>query len=475
MRSLRFRLPALFLVAVLVAAIVTAVVATRLFQDYTKERTLNELRRQAGGLAQLYAEQARQIIEQGQSAPSFAGPRLERAMGARLYYVGVPIFPGQLSGLRSLDATLIDWAVLESGRKQTFEFVEPDASRTFLAVAHPLRLDGETFGALVVAKPRAQLSARFLGLLKRTSLALLGGLLAAGILGWWLSRRVTKPVLKLSRAAKEVAGRNYDVELPEAHSDNEIGELASSFREMTERLAESEQRERNFLMTVSHELRTPLTAIRGHVDALREGLVDGADARSASLDVVGAEAERLSRLVGDVLDLAKLEADRFSLRTEEVELSRLVEQAHASFTEEARRRQIKFEYLVEQDAVVRTDGDRLLQIVANLVANALQWTPDGGHVLLQLSRERSAMTVTVVDSGPGISAELRGDVFRPFFSMNGGSGTGLGLAIAHELAHALGGTLSLESERGKGSSFVLRLPHARRARLRRRAEPASVA
>ncbi len=471
MRSLRFRLPALFLLAVMVAGLVTAVVATRLFQDYTKDRTLNELRRQGAGLTQLYSEQARQIIEQGQSAPSFAGPRLERAMGARLYYVGVPIFPGQLSGLRSMDAELIDWELLESGKKQTFEFSDGDVERTFLAVGHPLRLDGETFGALVVAKPKAQLSVSFLGLLKRISPALLGGLLAAGILGWWLSLRVTMPVLKLSRAAKQVAGRNYDVELPAGHSDNEIGELAASFGSMTRRLAASEQRERNFLMSVSHELRTPLTAIRGHVDALQEGLAEDAQARSVSLGVIGTEAERLARLVGDVLDLAKLEADRFSLRNDEVELSLLVEQAHAAFAEQARGREILFDCIIEHDAVVTTDGDRLLQIVTNLVANALQWTPDGGTVCVRLSREPGAVTVCVEDSGPGISAELRSDVFRPFFSMTGAGGTGLGLAIAHELAQALGGTLSLVSEPPGGSHFVLRLPHADVVRQRRAVAP----
>jgi len=475
MRSLRVRLPALFFSAVLVAGLVTAVVATSLFRDYTRDRTLNELRRQATGLAQLYSEQARQIVEQGQRAPSFAGPRLERAMGARLYYVGVPIFPGQLSGLRAMDSELIDWDVLEAGSRQTFEFTDPETDRTFLAVGQALRLDGQTFGALVVAKPKAQLAARFLGLLKRTWIAVLGGLLAAGILGWWLSRRVTKPVLKLSRAAKAVANRNYDVELPDIRRDNEIGELAASFREMTVRLAESEQRERNFLMTVSHELRTPLTAIRGHVDALREGLADDPEARSASLDVVGAEADRLQRLVGDVLDLAKLEADRFTLRKEEVDLARLVEQAHASLAEEARRRGIEFECVLENEVVVTTDGDRLLQVVTNLLANALHWTPDKGRVELRLAADHSSITISVEDSGPGITAELRANVFRPFFSMNGAGGTGLGLAIAHELAQALGGTLTLECDSGHGTRFVLALPAPQMSRRSRRRQPVSVA
>ena len=240
---------------------------------------------------------------------------------------------------------------------------------------------------------------------------------------------------------------------------------------MTRRLAESEQRERNFLMSVSHELRTPLTAIRGHVDALQEGLVEDAQARSVSLGVIGTEAERLSRLVGDVLDLAKLEADRFSLRNDEVEFSLLVEQAHAAFAEHARGRDIVFDCIIEHDAVVTTDGDRLLQIVTNLLANAFQWTPYGGTVCVRLSRESGAVTVCVEDSGPGISAELRSNVFRPFFSMNGVGGTGLGLAIAHELAQALGGTLTLVSEPPEGSHFVLRLPHAGVVRQRKAVEP----
>ncbi len=153
---------------------------------------------------------------------------------------------------------------------------------------------------------------------------------------------MTQPLLALSRAADEVAGGRYDVDVPDVRSGDEIGHLADRFREMTERLAEASELERNFLMTVSHELRTPLTAIRGHVDALREGLVEDADARDASLDVIRTETDRLARLVGDLLDLAKLEANRFALLEEEVDLGRLLEQAYQGFAEEARRREIDY-------------------------------------------------------------------------------------------------------------------------------------
>ena len=147
---------------------------------------------------------------------------------------------------------------------------------------------------------------------------------------------------------------------------------------MTERLAEASALERNFLMTISHELRTPLTAIRGHVDALREGLAEDADARDASLEVIRTETDRLARLVGDLLDLAKLDANRFALLEEEVDVARLLEQAYQGFAEDARRRSIDYERDVEDAPLIVSDGDRLLQIVSNLLANAFEWTPDGG-------------------------------------------------------------------------------------------------
>jgi signal transduction histidine kinase len=233
--------------------------------------------------------------------------------------------------------------------------------------------------------------------------------------------------------------------------------LAGRFGEMASRLAEAEKLERNFLMTVSHELRTPLTAIRGHVDALREGVATDDETRTASLTVIAAEAERLERLVGDVLDLAKLDAHRFTVLREEVDMERLVDRAYASFSEEARRRRIDYRCDVEAKPVIVSDGDRVLQIISNLLSNAFRWTPDGGRIELELTATDGTVYVTVDDSGPGIPPSERERIFRPFWSRDGG-GTGLGLAIARELAAALGGRISLESSAERGSRFELVLP-----------------
>jgi signal transduction histidine kinase len=457
MKSLRFRLPALFLAGIALAGLVTSLIALTLFQDYTRNESLRELRREARGLSQLYAESALRAVDEEKAAPAFAAAKLEAATGDRLFYVGESISPGEDTGLQRI--SLADVGVdLAPDRIVTFEFVPPREDKAFLAAAHPIRPGGGiAFAYLIVAKPKAELRETWVTLLSRLALAFLVALVVVGGLVLYLSRRITGPVLALSKAADDVAEGRYDVDVPVVPGGSEIGHLSERFREMAHRLSEAEELERNFLMSVSHELRTPLTAIRGHVAALREGVVTGPEATEESLAVVAEEAERLGRLVNDVLDLAKLDAHRFTVLTEEVDMSRLLERAYSTFTDEARRRGI--EYTQEADAapVIVSDGDRVLQIISNLLSNAFRWTPDGGRIELELAARNGTVTVDVADTGPGISQEERERIFRPFWSTDG-RGTGLGLPIARELAVALGGRIELQSKPGQGSRFRLVLP-----------------
>src|SRR6266576_3156971 len=455
--SLRFRLPALFLLGILVSGLVASVVALRLFQGYVLNRSKADLRREAIGLTEVYAQQA--ITANDTGVLPLISRQLERATDDRLFYVGVSPFPDKSVksvGLEVPPQKTVDW---RSGKTSTFEFTPPGASKTYVAVARPLKLEkkGPAFGDLIVAKPKTELNQQLVPLLERLALASLGGIIVAGLLGWYLSRRITRPVLALSRATDEIARGSYDVDLPQIRGSDEIGHLADRFREMADRMSDAERQERNFLMSVSHELRTPLTAIRGHVDALREGVAEDPEARAASLEVIAREGARLERLVGDVLDLAKLEAHRFTVHTEEVDMERLCDQAYNAFGEEARRRGIEYAKRLEAQPTIVSDGDRVLQIISNLLSNAFRWAPDGGRVQLELSASNGRVSVAVDDNGPGVAIEEQERIFRPFWSRDD-SGTGLGLAIAHELAGALGGTIQLDSRPGKGSRFELVLP-----------------
>ncbi len=447
--SLRFRLPAFFLLGVVIAGLVATVISIRFFQSYTRTRTIHELRSESIGIVSLYASQA--------GAQEVPVATLRKAIGGdRIFYV--PVVPGAslfAGPLPHLPVGTLTRAQLASDQPTTLNI---HVSRTaYLAVAEPVTIGKQVLGALVVAKPASQLRSGWLGLLERLAIAFGGGVLVAGLIGVYLTRRIARPLLALSAAADEIAAGEYGVEVPQPRGHDEIAQLSARFADMAAKLGEAEQLSRMFLMSVSHELRTPLTAIRGHVSALREGVIEDPEAYSASLAVIEEEAMRLERLVGDVLDLAKLNAHRFAVLEEEVDMRELCERAYAAFGEVARQRGIDYRRDFTVGPVIVTDGDRVLQVISNLLSNAFRWTPEGGRISLALGAENGSVSVVVSDSGPGISPEERERIFRPFWSRDGG-GTGLGLAIARELAFALGGRIDLRSEPGLGARFELILP-----------------
>jgi signal transduction histidine kinase len=468
--SLRVRLPLVFLAGIILAGIVTTLIAVRLFRDFSHDQALAKLSREANGIAHLYAKSVNESYAFKNSKQSndrrppkkVTAGSLELATGDTIFFLGPHrLFPGQnqqpIPGLEPFPTTTtFDWI---SGNSGTFEFTMPGTNHRYYAVANPIvtgQTGSDAIGAIVVATRKTDVSARVYDLIERLALAGILGLLVAALLAGYLSRRIVRPVLQLSDAADAVARGDYDVKVPQ-RAPGELGHLSERFGEMASRLAEVEEMERNFLMSVSHELRTPLTAIRGHVSAIREGVVDDPAERAASLETVELEAQRLDRLVGDILDLAKLDTHRFTVMTEEVDMVQLVDQAYERFREEARRRSIDYRQDVRARPVITSDGDRVLQVVGNLLSNAFHATPDGGRISLELAQRNGTVQVAVEDNGPGIRPEMRERLFRPFVSQTGG-GTGLGLAIAKELSAMLGGSLVLESEVGRGSRFELSLP-----------------
>src|SRR3954471_1191582 len=413
LRSLRFRVPALFLIGIVLSGVVAAATAVVFFQNYVQSRSRDELRQNAIGLSHLYAQQAIFALDQDRPPVPLSATDLEAASGNKIYYVGQRIFLQDNPGLRRLpDRFVPDWRTTSV---RSFDFTPPAAGKTYFAVAAPVLVEKQRYGVLVVATPKDELRDAWLTLMQRLGIAFLVGIAVSGALGWYLSRRITRPVLALADAADEIAAGHYDVALPPAGQD-EIGDLTHRFGDMARRLSEAEELERNFLMTVSHELRTPLTAIRGHVGALREGLAEDPELRERSLEVIAHESSRLERLVGDVLDLAKLDAHRFTVLHEEVDMRRVLEQAYEAFREEARRRSIDYRSDLTASPVIVSDGDRVLQIISNLLSNAFRWTPDGGRVDLGMSQANGLISVAIEDTGPGIPAEDRERIFRPFVS-----------------------------------------------------------
>jgi signal transduction histidine kinase len=288
--------------------------------------------------------------------------------------------------------------------------------------------------------------------------------LGAGIAAW-LSSSLTRPLRSAERATRRIAAGDLTGRLPEPRpgADDEVADLTRSINAMTEHLDRSRGLERQFLLSVSHDLRTPLTSIRGYAEAISDGKTDPA----VAAEVIQTEARRLERLVGDLLDLARLEANQFSLH-----LATLVVEEVVTDTAEGWRphaESLGLALHVDDDPThsrARIDPDRLAQVVANLVENALKFAATA--VWVRTDRTDGGVAVAVVDDGPGIDASDLSHVFERLYVARHRprpteSGSGLGLAIVRELVGAMGGTVSAESPvlpGDLGTRLVVTLPLA---------------
>lgn len=316
-------------------------------------------------------------------------------------------------------------------------------------------------GALILARPVGLAGDVWRPVLARVLLA--GGLAVAIAVGAsaLVANRLLRPVRRMGEATARVAAGDLAHRVP-VEGDGEVADLARRFNAMAEGLAEARRREHEFLASVSHELRTPITAIRGYAEAIGDGAVAG-DGLVQALSVIRDEADRLERLVQDVMDLARLGAREFRLDVAEVDLAQTLQEAVRAHASEAAEAGLELAADIPDGLVAATDPGRVRQIVTNLVENALQVTPRGGTVRVGGAHLSGEVVVEVSDTGPGISAQDLPHVFERSYlwTVSRGTrrvGTGLGLAIVRELATALGGRLEVESRPESGSTFRLRLP-----------------
>ena len=260
-------------------------------------------------------------------------------------------------------------------------------------------------------------------------------------------------MLRVARASRRLATGDDPEPVP-VPGPSEVRDLAQSFNTMAGDLARARAAERSFLLSVGHELKTPLTAIRGYSEALDEGVLTP----ERAVKVIRCEAARLERLIADLINLARLDQQRFDMHPATVDL---VEIAHESATRHAARARdlgVRIDVQNGQPALATADPDRLLQAVSNLVENALRCTPSGGTVTLATAPGE----LVVRDTGPGIGADELPHAFDRFFLYrrydgNRPVGTGLGLAIVRELAVAMQGDVRVASS-SAGTEFTISLP-----------------
>jgi two-component system sensor histidine kinase BaeS len=295
---------------------------------------------------------------------------------------------------------------------------------------------------------------------------LVGVLVLAGVVLFsiWLARRLTRPIREIERAAGELAHGDLSAraDVPPS-TDGELAALASTLNNMAAQLEQSRGSERAFLLSISHDLRTPLTSIRGYAEALADGTLDDAnpDDRKRAAAVITAEARRLERLVGDLLDLSRLDSRQFSLHPQLCDAAEVVRDAALAFAPQAHELGITLDVAASAALPVDLDAERLGQIVANLVENALKYASSRVDVSVAPS-DPAHFALAVVDDGPGIPADHAALVFERLYTVRDAPGravgTGLGLAIVRELAAAMGGAATVDGAPTPGTRFIVTLP-----------------
>jgi histidine kinase len=286
---------------------------------------------------------------------------------------------------------------------------------------------------------------------------------AALAVSLYLSQRVVNPVRAMTAASQRIAAGDYEERVQEPGTD-ELGQLANSFNQMAGKLGQVENMRRQLIGDVAHELRTPLTAIKGSM----EGLIDGVLPESTeTYHQIHQEADRLNRLVDDLQELSRVEAGAYELELHPVELSALVKTVVKRLGNQFEEKDVRLTINLPADLPhIQADADRIIQVLTNLLSNALRYTPADGQVSLHASRHGSHVHITIEDTGVGILTEHLPHILTRFYRVDKSrsrqaGGSGIGLTITKHLVETHGGRIWVESEgKDQGSAFTFTLPVA---------------
>ncbi|HVH23099.1 MAG TPA: HAMP domain-containing sensor histidine kinase [Pseudonocardia sp.] len=452
--SLARRLAVCCLVVALVAVGVTALVALRL---------VSITARQVG--AELLDRQADVIAAQLEDADT--GP-VRAAIGTRRV---VQVLRGQdiTIALLGQDATMPTGAAAvalqRAGAERALGGSPVSASvevagSVYLVAARPLPSGAFALVQVAGTGPLAP------GLVRRNiGFAVLVGVAAALLVGLAVGTLLARPLRRTAVAAQLLRGGRRDVRVPVA-GPSEVAAVAAAVNELADALARSERRQRNFLLSVSHELRTPLTAVQGFAESLADGVLTGPDVPAAGR-TIHAEAARLDRLVGDLLELARLEADDFRIDLVPLDAGVLVREAATVWRTRCAERGAELRLELPPDPVpVRTDPRRLRQVLDGLAENALRVLPPGAPLVLAARAAPGHAVLEVRDGGPGFAAEDypvlfdRGALHERYRGRRPVGAGGVGLALVHGLVRRMGGTIRGEPAPESGACFVVTLPSA---------------
>jgi two-component system OmpR family sensor kinase len=338
--------------------------------------------------------------------------------------------------------------------------------QTVSLYSSPLLDNGVVYGVVQVGESLSPLSNTMRSIVIELLLIAPFVLLLGSIGSYWLSARAFAPIKRLTRTARRIEVGDLHERVPVPHSKDEVHSLALTFNEMIERLDKAFTRQRRFVADASHELRTPVAAIRSMTDvALAQNKPVDSEEYLTILRDVNVQAEQLSHLISDLLELARTDENQLLLEREPVRLDLLTADVAATIETLAAEHGITVEVVTHGPVTVLGDEVRLIQVLMNLIDNAIAYTNAGDKVVLEVGIQNQKACLSIRDTGIGIAAEHLEHIFERFYRVDPArsravGGTGLGLAIIEWIIHAHDGNISVESQVGKGTTFTVTLPVA---------------
>ena len=286
-------------------------------------------------------------------------------------------------------------------------------------------------------------------------------LLASSVLAIFFTTRLTTPLRRISEAARKFGGGDFSVRVP-VDGDDEVAQLAVTFNNMARNLETIDSSRASFMGNIAHELRTPMTSIKGFIDGMLDGTIPD-DMRQHYLGLVSQEVGRLTRLIQNMLDISKLEAGEYRVNAHSYDVWESLTGVVFSAEQRVEEQGVEIQGLAPQKTMVYADPDLVYQVVYNLFDNALKFTPKGGYIRFSVQKAGGFVTVSVENSGQGISAEALPFVFERFYKEDKSRGlntrgSGLGLHICKVLIGLSGGKIWAESEEGHWCRFSFTLP-----------------
>lgn len=345
---------------------------------------------------------------------------------------------------------------LRRGQSQFFQ-------EAVIRAAAPVLEQGKFIGAVILYTPVAGINDTFAKMRELQSGTAILGIILSVILGFFLSRYITRPLREVSQVARRIAEGDFE-ERVRIKSRDELGQLGETFNYMTQQLEDYEKMRREFVANVSHELRSPLTSIQGFMDALIEGKSRDEQEKVKYLSIIQKETNRLSKLVNELLDLSRFDAQVVHFDMEAFPITTVINRATASLKPQLDEKNLTVKTVIPKDLPnCYGDEDRIEQVVHNLLQNAIRYSPKGEKILISARLLIDELLVEIADNGPGIPREELPRVWERFSRVDkarsrGKGGTGLGLAIVEEIIKKHGGQVTVESEPGEGAVFGFTLP-----------------